>query len=219
MTLGDQLQTGALSLVTEAVDNEARRSRKHSTPAPDRIRAMHLARSTRWVVLCASVLIGVAASGCSSAPSVSMTPVSPAPVDQTVAASASSSPGIPPAPCFTVILPAGWASQITQHCGLSLNGPTGAGVGISVDTEPIDAATMHDLLAEKYSDVKVSEEAIKGEQVLIGTGAVPGAVYIAVQARSATSNQAGYYAQGLTREPGRIAEIQRILATIQTTHG
>jgi hypothetical protein len=105
------------------------------------------------------------------------------------------------------------------HCGLALNGPSGAGVGISVDTEPIDAATLHDLIAEKYSDVTVSEEKINGERVLVGTGVVPNAIYIVVQARSATPGTPGYYAQGITSEPAQIAEIKRILATVRTASG
>ncbi len=104
-----------------------------------------------------------------------------------------------------------------EHCGLELKGPKGAGVGITVDTEPIDAATLHDLISEKYGDVKVSEETVNGERVLLGTGAVPGAIYIVVQARSATTTETGYYAQGLTSDSAQLAEIERILATIRTT--
>ena len=179
--------------------------------AGDRVDAMHLARSTRWVALCLAALISLAAGGCTLAASVSNTPV------QSGASSASTPPDAPGGACFSVSAPAGWTSQTMEHCGLELRGPKGAGVGITVDTEPIDAATLHDLIAEKYGDVKVSEETVNGERVLLGTGAVPGAIYIVVQARSATTTETGYYAQGLTSDSAQLAEIERILATIRTT--
>lgn len=188
-------------------------------PLRSRVRGMHLARSIRWGVFWTGALIVVTASGCGSGPSESKTTVTPTPANQTAVAPASSPPGTALASCFTVTAPAGWTSQPAPQCGLALAGPKGAGVSISVDTEPIDAATLHELIAEKYSDVIVSEEAINGERVLVGTGAVPGALYIVVQARSATSSKAGYYAQGLTPDAAQIDEIKSILATLRTTPG
>ncbi len=180
---------------------------------------MRLARSTRWGVFWAGALIVVTASGCGSGSSESKTTVTPTPVNQTAVASASSPPGTALASCFTVNAPAGWTIQPAPECGLVLAGPRGAGVSISVDTEPIDAAMLRELIGEKYSDVNVSEDAINGERVLVGTGAVQGAIYVVVQARSATPSRAGYYAQGLTPDSAQIAEIKSILATLRTTSG
>jgi len=164
---------------------------------------------------------GVATAGCSrSSPAAGVPATSLASTSgqETVVASGSSSPGLS-APCFSVSLPAGWVSQTLPSCGLVLNGPDGAGVSISVDTEPIDVDALRDLLAEKYSEVEVIEETVNGEPVLVGTGAVPGAIYIVVQARSATPSRDGYYAQGLTTEPARVPEIRGIFTTIQTVSG
>lgn len=157
-------------------------------------------------MLCLTGLIGIAAAGCTLGTSVPTNTV------QGGVSSASSLPGA----CFSVSLPAGWTGQVMEHCGLDLRGPEGAAVAISVDTKPIDLATLHDLIAEKYRDVKVSEKIVNGERVLLGTGAVPEALYIVVQARSATTTETGYYAQGFTSDSAQLAEIEGLLATIRT---
>lgn len=118
--------------------------------------------------------------------------------------------------CFTVAAPADWVQKTMPQCGLTLSWPSG-GIGISVDSEPIDAEILRGLVAEKYQDVTVAERTVDGQQVLVASGSVPGAVYIVVQARSAKGDQVGYYAQGLTQDPAQIPQIERVLASIRMT--
>jgi hypothetical protein len=88
---------------------------------------------------------------------------------------------------------------------------------ISVDTEPVDAAQVKALISQKFSEADVAEQTVGSDQVLVGTGAVPGALYIVVQARSASSGRSGYYAQVLTPEQSQVSEIKSMLASVRTT--
>jgi len=145
----------------------------------------------RLGLLCVAVVVGVAVSACA--------------------------PSNAPSACFTVTLPAGWTSEVTDRCGLVLSGPQGASGTITVDTEPVDAAEVKALIGQKFSDADVAVQTVEGDQVLIGTGSVPGAMYILVQARSASSGRNGYYAQVLTPQPSQLAEIKTILASLRAT--
>lgn len=164
----------------------------------------------RLLVLWSSVGVVVAVSGCGAGMPTS------AAQSPSVAQPAATT-GSTPAPCFTVSLPSGWTSHVTEKCGLALQGPDNASGIISVDTEPIDEATVRQLIAQKFSDVEVTEQTVDGEQVLVGTGSVPGVFYIVVQALPVTPTRSGYYAEAFSSTQAGVPELKAMFASIRTT--